>query len=73
MSFADEVTRQLPDAKKCKLCTYVHSLDVKERADVKNVLADKDFASTAIGKALRQRGLTISDSTIQRCRTNHGI
>ncbi len=73
MSFADEVTRQLPNAAKCKLCGYIQSLGGKEKADVQAVIADKDFPSTAIARALKNRGLTISDSTVQRCRQRHGI
>jgi hypothetical protein len=73
MTFADEVSRQLPNANKCKLCIYVAGLDSKERADVQAVIANSDYPATAIARALKQRGLTISDSTVQRCRQRHVI
>ncbi len=53
----------------CKVAFVVESLDKKDAEILLGAIADKDkWSALALSTALMQRGLKLSDSTIQRHR-----
>jgi hypothetical protein len=71
MSFLDDVTAETrTNGTSCKTCRILDTLPPKERAEVEPILADHNFTSEAIARAMRRRGWEVSGNGIRNHRRN---
>jgi hypothetical protein len=58
---------------KSRINEILESLDAKDREILLNALDDKAWSASALAKALTERGLTVSDTVIQRYRQTNDL
>lgn len=69
MSFKDEVSENQSDSKENRINAILKTMDADEQKELLEVLADPEYQSAAIHKALRKRGYDLSDASVRRYRT----
>ena len=66
MSFLDDVNAETrTNGTVCKTCRILEALTPKERGEVEPILADLNFTSEAIARAMRRRGWEVSVNVIR--------
>jgi hypothetical protein len=68
MGFADEVSAFQHRGASCTVGEYLGSLDKSDQDQIVAVMVDDKYTSTAITKALANRGFKVSSNTLMRHR-----
>ena len=70
MGLLEDIKRERPTPNRptCTIATIVRDLDDEDRAAFETVIYDYSVPCSAIGRALRGRGVNVSDQTLNRHR-----